>query len=281
MRGEGIEIGNGEKPMRIKLIITLLARHVGQSVLDQIKRVYPDESGERYFHCELFENDPRLKQVWDILVENGLTPRYQFNKEEKSFCVAMERVYRATELQAASYLSPWARNEFDVEYRDDQKRILLNRQHVKRNRQAGFATMSMIVSLALKQKLERARFHNLMFQPVCLDEKPTDHWWELTSALRMPPVAPPCEVFYFREGKPFDGDYSQSLVLRESSYLGPELHYRQSEIRPLEPFDCARSIESFGVVEYDRLFVISNRLYRFLQAEQARLKWTPVRINPD
>ena len=269
------------RTLKTNIYIDISPRQASQNVIDKLKRAYPDESGERYFQCDLFENDPRLKRVWEILLENGLAPRDQLKQNEIPFCFEMERVYNASELRAATYLTPWARNEFDVEYRDEQKRILLNRQHIKRDRQAGFATMSMIVSLALKQKLESAGFLNLVFLPVCLDEKPTDQWWEMTSEIRLPPVAPPCEVMYFRGGKPFDGDYSQSLILREGFYQWPELHYRQSEIKPLEPFYCARSIEGFAVVEYDRLFVISNRLYRFLEAEKARLKWTPVRINQD
>jgi hypothetical protein len=269
--------------MKIKSILHLSLKDLGQSLFDEIITIYPDDSTERFFHCELCDDDPQLRTILDLLRANKFVPKSERPTEPslKVFALEKERIYNTEDLNSAAYVRPTATHDFDVEYRDNSGRIMLESTFMKGTRRVGFASMSLIVSAVMRRKLEISGFLNLIFRPVLLDNKMTDDWWELTSELIMPPVSPPCEVIYFNSGKPFTGDYTQSLAVRENGIKPTEFHYKQREILVLEPFDCGRTKECFGGAGVDRAFIISNRLYRFLEREKAKLKWTPVRIDPD
>src|SRR5206468_10103430 len=124
-------------------------------------------------------------------------------------------------------------------------------------------TFTHIVSSRFKNLLEKsAATKHLRFRPTILAREAYPEWealdwadvgppyWELTSDLLLPPLAPSCKMFD-QDGNPFTGDYSNGCYLIEGIYKLPELHYKASAIATAEPFDVALTLEKFGIKPED------------------------------
>lgn len=72
-------------------------------------------------------------------------------------------------------------------------------------------------------------------------------------------------------------------VPRDGFYNHAELHYRRSDLAKVEPFDVARTFESFGPrspVQRPSI-IVSQRFYKVCVAHGMKSTWIPVRIDAD
>jgi hypothetical protein len=61
-------------------------------------------------------------------------------------------------------------------------------------------------------------------------------------------------------------------------YRPPELHYRQRDLKAIEPFDIALTFEKFP---HEHWPVVSHRFYGFCQTNKLKFDWIPVRVDAD
>lgn len=85
------------------------------------------------------------------------------------------------------------------------------------------------------------------------------------------------------DGNPYVDGVSQGCWAMEGFFRIPELHYRQSEIRALEPFDCALTHEALGGANREEYWtrVISRKVYQRLVERDIRIECIPVHLDVD
>ncbi len=103
-------------------------------------------------------------------------------------------------------------------------------------------------------------------------------WWELTSSVTMPAVAPGLVVYHEKQLLP-RGCTTLPSLFRDVDYDDAELRFYAGEVRAISPFDFAMTLErSRG--ELARYYICSQRMYQFGVAQGWECRWRPVRLIP-
>jgi hypothetical protein len=100
-------------------------------------------------------------------------------------------------------------------------------------------------------------------------------WWELRSAVRLPPVSPSMQRLD-ENGSPFIDYSTQHLRLSDGPYSDVVFRYRGSDLEPLLPFDLAMTNEHIPEPPCGERLIVSQRVYQLFQKHKIKARWTPV-----
>jgi hypothetical protein len=229
--------------------------------------------------------DPRNRQILDYLVACGMTmPTSAWHKHPKGqIHVVYGRDYDREDFESAAYLEPRPEVTVAVFTRLNPHGVFEMKTGYMRRFQIGEAGFEVVVSDALKQKLEKAGLKHLQFVPAELHgegaEQYPDPIWQLSSDLVLPPVSPSC-CFTDAEGNSV-GDPLKGRTLNEGLYLPTEYHYTRSSLQALGEFDAARVREGMGPHYRHHPLIVSRRFYQFCVQHKLKMDWIPVRIDPE
>ncbi len=190
--------------------------------------------------------------------------------------IRLERAYTPEELGALDYLWFHAEQVQDQPGRNDEGLIILDSK-ARRLKRAfvcprGWSYNDAVVRAEVKAGLERAGLSGVEFRPVATPGgRRCDDWWELTSRIVMPPLAPGVELS--------EGPKGYWVVPREGLYTPPELRYRREDIESMPAPDLAITRERmYGSSEYDYPKIVSSRFYQVCHENGWETNWVPVRV---
>lgn len=155
--------------------------------------------------------------------------------------------------------------------------------------------LAVLVSSHLRAAMESAGFIGLAFRrtgvrvgryqdelkEVSWERVGRDPYWEIAPTITLPPLSPRCRLVDGKTGTPItDDDWSHGVMLVEDELPAGELHYRQADIRMVEPLDFAMTHEPLAYGRGSRL-VVSRRVYDWVRGEHLRACWTPVFVDAE
>ncbi len=246
--------------------------------------------GNNYFSLETETNSPLYGELYSFLVSLGLKPSApQANQSVGEYGLTVMRYYDETDWDQAKYLQPFPKTSLGLSIRRSMKdRLLLRPAHARRTHLLAAANWAwLVVSDDMKQKLEQSGLQRLKFLEVQFPKTlpaAAGTLWELTSELRLPRMSPRCKFVKELGGKQVPHWEPNCTLVEGDSLTGdvhPEFHYQESVIRSVEPFDLALTFEGWGGGEGDPKLVASKRFYQFCRAQQIKMSWMPVRIDPE
>ena len=129
-----------------------------------------------------------------------------------------------------------------------------------------------VVSDDLRREIEHSGLIGPQFKQTTVDAKVSSELWEVVSSIILPPM--PKERLVCRPISP--GNYLDVSGIRDGDYVDKEVHYASGEIRRVEPFDFALTLERFGGEQWP---IVSQRFRQFYLKRTLDLSWTPVRID--
>ena len=222
-------------------------------------------------------------------------PSWQRDNSTFSCIYKIHREYDDTDLEAVDFLylksmdaEPWS-----GWLTPDGESLLLTKESApKRRRLSWFASTGQPLCVeSIKQRLEREEFVGLSFRPAILVEKahlPTggtqiawedwgsEPWYQLISDLRLPPLAPTMDLRDVN-GQPAR---ERGVWPKEGSYAVAELHYRERDIRAVEPFDVAMTHETiYRRSDAYRRLIVSQRFYQLARELGLAWEFLPVRLD--
>jgi hypothetical protein len=243
----------------------------------------------------LAELDPALPRLRACFEAAGWRPGLGPGPaQEGQYILHAERHYHPEDLAQAEYFEPSpylginAKPEWDA-----SGRLIIRSEYLLAPLPREIAAAGdggnegLAVCSVLKAELEHAGLRGLIFGKAGVQgpqaERFQGSWWELTSELVLPPLAPHGDLVPLQQFHP--ADRRCGCVLRQPPYVPSELHYRQSQLASLGAFDLARVREDLllhaGEDAPHRRFVASRRFYEFCQARSLNLRGIPVRIDRD
>ena len=269
--------------------------------------IYPEGMSDRgAFRARLQEDDVRIQRILNWLHGEGFTRWRQSGDLQygREYSFILIRQYESQDLSSADCLEFWPEvvDSVSAEGRDAEGRLRLERPTLKEAKRAGLdfahATMDEILVVEpVRDRLLEGSFRHLVFRPTVLvtgrgtrpgrytpipweQFKVTRPWWELTSDIKMPPLAPSADLRDPNGEHPFrPRDAQMPCRLREGFYNHAELRYRRSDLSAMEPFDVALTFENFGFSHTERRStVVSKRFYQFCADHGLKGRWAPVRI---
>lgn len=259
--------------------------YVPSKVFKRLAEIYPEGVSPRSgdFVCDLIVDDPRLEKLLQCLGEFGFTPgSFKFQKPKGQFSYRIDREYEKDDYESCEYLVLWAKDYLADTIRNANGNIELKTMP-KKIANIAACEYGDVISDRLLSKLCEWDFRYLAYYDVQIATKctpqTTTKFYELFSELRLPPLHPKCTLFT-NNGEPFEPRMKVGCFLVEGHYNPAELHYLESSIRPLEPFDFAYTHEGFGGFQMP-FIVVSKRVYDFFQANKLDVTFVPVRIDPD
>lgn len=271
--------------MRITTVIGGLQRSkVEKRIYDQISVICPEGDNGRSFRFEFESSDDRLQRIQEVLARGG----YKVWDERgyslpNEYRVIRNRYYDQDDLEGVEYFKPWAVASLETTTQrtpDDVLAVSCDFEgEVPPIGMVGVDAMA--VCDRLKLSMEEAGLAHLVFLPAqVVGENASsirEGYWELTSDLRLPPLALGLRLIDGLGGIYEKGKSHACIV--DDGFSPPELHYRASDLARVEPFDLARTSEPIG--SKAGTFVASKRFYDFCKSQNLQMEWVPVRIDPD
>lgn len=259
-------------------------RLVGDALFGRLCALYPEGGRHDYFRFSLTDDDPRTGAIFDALEREGWRPQNSLCERERVFQVTARREYDPADWAAAEYLRLQPRRKVEVARRRGTHLVLAGPPEGSPDGRDIFDAGAgrLVVPDGLKERMEGAGLVGPGFLPTFFSRRRRPSgWWELTTDRRMPPLSDRNSLFGLGDGGPGTswlllGGLTETGVI----LVGAECRYDRSAIAPLEPFDLARTHESFAVEDVPWT-VASQRFYRFCVSEGLEIDWTPVRIDEE
>jgi len=288
----------------MKLIAELFVSpaYAEEQVVVSLCKHFPDCKKGAGFGLKASIDDPLFRKVEAAIVKAGLVKRfYSETPINNQYFYGVSRAYENSDFDAAQYLRlVHASKLCDDQKRDSEGRLILEAWRLTPELRMGCVLFeAAVVSDKLRQAMEKEGFIGVAFRPLNLipasesmdvrnskgdvrrvTPQDQDHlekegkYWELTSSTILAPIEP--SRLLGRDEKPFAGDYSRGVWLKDD-YPPPELRYRESALRKVEPFDLALTFEN---IPEERWPVVSQRFRQFCVREKLKTDWFPVRIDP-
>ncbi|MBL9148278.1 MAG: hypothetical protein JNM94_06235 [Phycisphaerae bacterium] len=282
--------------------ITRLTGIRGDAAIARLSAIVPEaEVSVLSIFIELDEGDPRLKRVLYVAREFGWQDRRDppiEGREPRYYRRRSWRVYDDSDLDPCQLLTMEGLvADFDViassSSKDERLRVDVDRCGLPEHLDVSITGGSgLIVPDRVYRVMHALPLRRLLFRPtVPYDRRGWPEresawedigppWWEITSDLKMPPVAPSLMVLDHKK-KPVDRSYNKLTIVKDPTnmYLGrPELRYLRSELPPLDSFDAALSYEHSGCAIHGARLIVSQRLRRAWIDAGFKADWMPVHI---
>ncbi len=280
-------------------LVSLVPNGISTDLLESLCSVYPKGrfgSAGHAFFATLDLTDPRVAKIERILTDASYKRwEHRGPREPDEYDYSLSRVYDAADLRAAELLELHPPSEAGVHH-EWRRSIDLQLAVGKPSRHA-IITVSRHGCYAVKddakKRLESENLRGVVFKPAITrysidddedddDDLPdnSDVWWELTSDIVLPPLAPSMTLLH-EDNTPFQGDFRKGCKRQEGYYNHAELHYRCADIVGVGPFDLALTYEMFGGLpnQFDRLVVVSQRFYQACVKHRIKTGFIPVRID--
>ncbi len=152
------------------------------------------------------------------------------------------------------------------------------------------ADKSVIVSSKTRDELLAQGFLHLTFRPtkpaqysdvgppeVLSWEHHSPQWWELWSDLTLPPLSPTMK-HTDGNGNVVARDWKGWKWFSNPTEDDDRLHYLDSELKGVEPFDIAVTFEH-QASPWQRYLVVSQKFYQFCKSKKWAADWEPVAID--
>lgn len=281
--------------------ITQLTGIRGEAEIARLSAIVPEAEVIRSIFIEIDEADPRLERVLEVLRELGWQDRRDppiEGQEPRYYSRLSWRVYDDRDLDPHQLLTMEGLvADFDVfastTSADGRLRVYVTPEGLPEDLDVSITGGSALIVPDRVYRVMRALpMHRLFFRPTvpyecrgypeheCAWEDIGPPWWEITSDLTMPPLAPSLLVLDHKK-KPVDRRFNKLTIVIDPAnlYLGtPELRYLRSELPPLDSFDAALSYEHSGSVIHGSRLVVSQRLRQAWIAAGFKADWMPVHI---
>jgi hypothetical protein len=293
-------------------------------LFSELVQIFPEgQTGKvgHAFHARLPLRDDRTQSITNALNDAGMRPWLDTSRPKDrraEYGYALERVYDEADLAGCEYLElhpPNNAHNSEAISRNQDGEMIIPEQWTS----DAFDILSglscwLFVPSRVKDLLEAGGLRHVGFRPTVNVPHLTEYnatvdmvvdlipdisalergsrdpdwpvpYWELESDFTLPPLSSSMS-FKNSDGRPVDsGDFSRGFHRCEGPYIHPELHYRASDLKGLEPFDLARTYEPFGNHHgynlLDRPMVASKRFYHYCVSHGLRTGWVPIRIDPD
>lgn len=282
-------------------LIAISSLELPRRKLEAVCSIYPQG---RVDHCRfaarLPESDARMLQILGWLEREGYRPWDEQTDLDYSceYNLARLREYDASDWEQAEYLEPHidAIDEIYHVGRDEEGRLIVGGKDLVMEQDFEITIFNeWVAPQRTREILENANLEGLTFRPVVIDPKEGGNiggkafrhpagdkpprggpWWEITSDIKLPPVAASMTLSD-QKGNPLPpGDENVIYTAREGSYNHAELHFRRSDMEQMEPFDIALTREHFHVRPR---IVVSSRFYRACAERSLRINWVPVHLD--
>jgi len=248
-----------------------------------------------------------MRQAAELLDREGFRPHTQPGRAmlPTEYQFHRERYYSKKELDALPFLQLVGVKHFDYggEHETDAHMLIGKRKGLAWDKGIGmgaFAINRLAAPDAVVRKLRDSELSRLLLRPTHLtrwvrkDGQPTlrylswggdnpPPWWEVTSDLELPALAPSVKLIDTRTGEPAD-ERSGSCFLHEDSFAFPQLRYRREDLERMPPFDIACTQERFdrGYIwvrpPSARARVVSQRFRQFCLKAGIKASFVPVQI---
>lgn len=291
--------------MRVCVDIRVHSDEIGKDRYSRIVSDCPEaDNGGTIWLCES-ESDQLVQRLVGALGRCGLRPWIDKSRDINTtteYSFRRWREYEHSDLVSCKYLHLWPRTRIDADRPDNITLRLL--RHDRTGRDGGGLSLAKgiacayypsVVSSPVRKMLEAEGFVGLEFRPTKLKankpvKSPSDQvevdwgthgepWWELSSSVRLPPVCEPLyKVTFGNVHTPVPRDYDKGVFIKEPGFSDIELHYRQSELAAVEPFDLALTFER-EASEFYRRVVVSKRFYEVCERHKLDIEWRPVRVH--
>ncbi|MBI3919823.1 MAG: hypothetical protein HY318_00290 [Armatimonadetes bacterium] len=260
---------------------------IDPQILEELGEILPEGVQGDTFECELPDEDPCHAAIIDCLEQWAFEPEPWWEVDDdlgelNLYPYVIQRHYEAADFGNSAYLQP--RPTVSFGNKTSPPGILhLQADSIPSGEDIGIMRSYIVVSDRLKGLIERAGLKGFVFRETRIHGRERTglrgEYWELTSDLILPAVAPPCTVLDAL-GEPFAGDYEYGCYLHEGRYQPPELHYLASEVESLGAFDFAITNERFGPDDHaQHHLVTSQRFYQFCVENALKVDWVPVRVD--
>lgn len=289
--------------MKLIAELSVSPAYADEEVVEALCRQFPVCKKGAGFGLKAPIDDPLFRNVEAATVKLGLVKRsYSETPVQNQYFYGVHREYDEDDFRNATYLRLVHSSKLcDEQKRDSEGRLIVEAWRLTPELRMGCVLFeAAVVSDKWRQAIEKEGFIGVTFRPLSLipaaqsfdvlnskrkvirkvTPQDQDHiekrekFWELTSSLILPPIEP--TRLLGRDEKPFVGDYSRGVWLKDE-FAPPELHYRESALRKVEPFDFALTFEK---IPEERWPVVSQRFRQFCIREKLKTDWFPVRIDP-
>jgi hypothetical protein len=223
-----------------------------------------------------------LDAIVSLLENAGMVPwtdRTRLPLEGKDYPIIKRRIYDSDDLIGFDLLQLLPDAFITLTETDDGRLRLGRREGGRSNgilRQA-YGGQRIIVSARVRSVLEAAELDSVALKPVYADKHNTisDDWSELTSLVRMPPLAPSMHLigFYPTRGPVQPGFQGGSWIAQDGFVEPAELRYRAADV---EEWSHDLALTTEGRIDAQRRIVASRRLYETLVSAGIETNWMPV-----
>ncbi len=280
-------------------LVSIVPNGISTDLLEALCSIYPKgRTGSlgHAFRATLPFSDPRVAKIEGILNDASYRRWDRLSESlDHEYVYQLSRVYDTADLKAAELLELHPPSEAGVHY--EWRRSFDTQLAVGKPSRHAIITVARHGCYAVKddakKRLDTENLRGVVFKPAITrysidddedddDDLPDndDVWWELTSDIVLPPLAPSMTLLH-EDNTPFKGDFRKGCKRREGYYNHAELHYRRADIDAVGPFDLALTHEMFGGLpnQFDRLVVVSQRFYQACVKHRVKTGFIPVRID--
>ena len=261
-----------------------------KSEFEELCRLKPDSKKPNGFRYKAFSigsgGDEFISQTLSLLKGYRVPCRGQSNATHYGYRITRcydESDFLTSELLLLNYQRRL--KTLDEPQRDEAGRLLILASDAKPNLKfaSTYPENRIVVSHGVRQLLKSEQLIGLKFHPMALKGKSSaavpELPWELDSSITLPKIANTQQLSYYGYGpQPFQGDYSQLLLIKDEPFCTGELHYHRSDLVAIGSFDIANTLEK---IMAPHPLVISQRFYQFCLKHKISLEVEPVRIDPD
>jgi hypothetical protein len=272
------------------------ARDVGEDVLERIAEIPDTHVRHGSFACGFVKDDPRNKQLIEILGRAGCKPKPPIpgrDRGPKEYSFHIRREYDESDFKATEYhkitVPEWQGADL---VRDGM--IYLIRSKCPMGVELAGNDCGYVVSDRLRKDIEATGLRGVVFHETALidsfeeskrniatwNEAGEPPWWQITSDLVLPPLSPSCTLLD-RNGDPYREGGTTGCLIIEGFYVPAELHYQRRALASVGPFDLALTRERFGLGAANSYpwKVVSRAMYEFLTKRGVKAGYVPVRMD--
>ena len=267
-------------------------------LIERLVQIYPEGAQYNSFFMDLVESDQRAVEIFRELERFGFRAWKQNQSQRdraSEYFLDYYREYEASDFDNIDLVRSAPQVQLACKTqrgRDHEGRIGIE-FHEPGLPPESIATDghgACLVRDRVRRIIEEIRPQHLFFRetvlvtwwtkvahPIAWQEFGEEPWWEVTSDLTLPPLAPSMVVIHHKTGKRLPRGVGAKVICFARDPDEPrdgeaQFHYCRSEIEASERFDAALTLEKLGS---SCQLVLSRRVYRALLDANIENRWIP------